>query len=202
MSLPPAHTRARVAVGTPDGRRGTNIVNDTGLGRTRRTLDEGAHAVQVRPQCERVAQAMRFARQDGLDGRPAVWKDVADLVPFHAARVQCRFPLRIHFAQLRVHEAGAGLRGLCELIEVAHELDDFIGTGGRAPVIVSPGFAREDWIIFMSQGRIVGSRHGCGTRLGRSASAQLPSAASMVGACLLLCAEAKDLSSSSASLTS
>ena len=44
--------------------------------------------------------------------------------------LQFRFPLRILFVQLRVHEAGAGQRGLCEVIKVAQELDDFIATGG------------------------------------------------------------------------
>ena len=52
-----------------------------------------------------------------------------------------------------------------------------------------PGFARDDWIIFMSHGtgRNAASRHGCGARLGRLASAQLPSVARLVGACLLHC---------------
>ena len=56
-------------------------------------------------------------------------------------------------------------------------------------MIVSPGFAREDGIIFMSHatGRNAVSRHGCGARLGRLASVQLPSVASTVGACLLHC---------------
>ena len=59
-------------------------------------------------------------------------------------------------------------------------------------MIVSPGFAREDWIIFMSHesGRNAVSRHGCGARLGLLATAQLPSVASMVGACLLHCTSA------------
>ena len=51
-----------------------------------RTLHEGAHAVQVCPQREWVAQAVWFARQDGLEGRPGVGCDVPDLIPFPAAR--------------------------------------------------------------------------------------------------------------------
>ena len=65
--------------------------------------------------------------------------------------LQFRFPLRTFFVQLRIFETGAGLCGSCELIEVTQELNDVVATGGRAPVIVTPGFAREDWIIFMSQ---------------------------------------------------
>ena len=64
--------------------------------------------------------------------------------------LQFRFPLRTFFVQLRIFEAGAGLCGSCELIELAQELDDFVATGGQSPMIVTPGFAREDWIIFMS----------------------------------------------------
>ena len=56
-------------------------------------------------------------------------------------------------------------------------------------MIVAPSFAREDWIVFMSHeaGRNAVPRHGCGARLGLLASAQLPSVASTVGACLLHC---------------
>ena len=36
--------------------------------------------------------------------------------------LQFRFPLRMLFVQLRVHDAGAGQRRLCEHVEVAQEL--------------------------------------------------------------------------------
>ena len=104
-----------------------------------------------------------------------------------------RFLLRIFLERARrigsceILETG-GRPWSCELIEVAQELHDVVATCG-APVIVTPGFAREDWIIFMSHetGLNAVSRHDCGARLGRLANAQLPSVASMVGACILHC---------------